>query len=62
MDFHNNEIGRTVYLQNTANNVEAVIQRLLNKTQNAKKVKTLEDISSASENLVYLYPAVKATS
>lgn len=54
MDFHNNDIGRTVYLQNTANNVDAVIQCLLKKTQNAIKVKTLEDISSASGNLVYL--------
>ncbi len=61
MDFHNNDVGRTVYLQNTASNVEAVIQGLMIKTRNAIQVKTLEAISSASGNLVYLYPPTKVT-
>ena len=62
MDFHNNEIGRTLYIQNSAKNLDFVVELLLNKTKDAIQIKSPEAISSVSDNLVFLYPSVKAIS
>lgn len=57
MDFHNNDIGRTVYIQNSSENLKNVIQLLLNKAKSAIQVKSPKAISSALGYLVYLYPS-----
>lgn len=57
MDFHNNEIGRTLYLTHYSKNIESVIKILLNKTNTAIQIKNPEAIATACNQLVYLYPA-----
>ena len=61
MDFHNNDIGRMVYVLNGTDTLDAVIQLLRNKTQNALQIKSPDSISLASDNLVYLYPFTNTT-
>ncbi len=59
MDFHNNEIGRNIYILNSSQPLETVIQLLLGKTQNAIQIQNTSDVSKASDLLVYICPPVK---
>ena len=53
MDLHNNRIGREIFLQFSGTEEEA-ISILLEKTESAVQVNTLEEIEEEKENLVYL--------
>lgn len=54
MDFHNNEIGRRVFKQNTNKTQEEVLELLLQMTKNSQKIKHNDDINKNKFNLVHL--------
>lgn len=55
MDYHNNEIGRTIYIQNSSKDM--AVELLLKRTQDAIQINCPEALFSASDHLVYLYPS-----
>lgn len=56
MDFHNNEIGRMLYLEHHAENMETIMQLLLDKTNEAVQVTKAAPIPTAGGPLVFLFP------
>lgn len=54
MDFHNNEIGRQVFKQNTNKTQEEVLEILLQMTKDSQKIKHTDDINKNKFNLVHL--------
>lgn len=54
MDYHNNQIGRNVFLSNLGENRLKVIEILQNMAKNAKKVVESGDFSKFQDSLVYL--------
>jgi hypothetical protein len=59
MDFHNNEVGRKLYIHNSPEPLDTAIQLLSNSTQNAIQIRNPKDVSKASDLLVYICPPVK---
>lgn len=57
MDFHNNEIGRRLYLEHPSKERERVIKLLLVKTSTAIQINKEDGISGAIIELVYLCPS-----
>jgi hypothetical protein len=59
MDFHNNEIGRNIYITNSSQPLEIAILLLLNRTQNAIQIRNIKDVSKVTDLLVYIAPSAK---
>lgn len=55
MDFHNNEIGRMLYLEHHSKNLETNMQLLLDKTNEAVHINKAAPIPTAAGQLVFLY-------
>lgn len=54
MDYHNNQVGRKLFLENLDENEGKMIEILQNMAKNAKKVTKLEDFANHQDALVYL--------
>lgn len=54
MDYHNNQIGRKLFLDNLDENEEKLIEILQKMAKNGKKVTDLKDFAKHQEALVYL--------
>jgi len=54
MDFHNNEIGRAIFIQNQEKTEEEVLQELLQLTNSSKKIEVKADILKNKFNLVHI--------
>lgn len=54
MDLHNNEIGRGLFLKESKKSEDYLSQLLLNLSNSSVKVKTVEEIFRATDQLVYL--------
>ena len=59
MDFHNNEVGRKTYILNSSQPLEKSIELLLNKAQNAIQIQHQNEVSKATDLLVYICPPEK---
>lgn len=55
MDYHNNQIGRKVFLEYLDENEQKFIETLQNMATNAKKVIKVEDFANHQDSLVYLH-------
>lgn len=55
MDFHNNEIGRNLFLDNFQENETKMIDLLQKMTKNAQKIEKIETIFSLKNQLVYIH-------
>ena len=54
MDLHNNEIGRSVFLEKNGIKTQDLIDFMLKKMENAQKIATIEDIEHNKNELVYI--------
>lgn len=54
MDLHNNEIGRVLFLSESEKSEDCLIQLLLNLLNDSIKVVTVDEISKAVDQLVFL--------
>ena len=54
MDYHNNEVGRSLFLEIGPKNDAFVVEKLRKMAENAKKVSVFDEIEENTGNLVYL--------